>query len=60
MVTGNGKDVSCNLMTFVTVGITNPLAEHGNVITKGLCAGLYMYFVGKVKRTNSHEGNLIL
>jgi hypothetical protein len=47
-------------MTFVTVGITNPLAEHGNVITKGLCAGLYMYFVGKVKRTNSHEGNLIL
>jgi hypothetical protein len=47
-------------MIFVTVGITNPFAEYGNVFTKGLCTGFYLYLVGKVKRTNHNEGKLII
>jgi len=46
-----------DVMSFVTVGITNSIAKFGNVIAKGICAGFCIYLTGKVKRTDCNEGN---
>jgi hypothetical protein len=46
-----------DVIVFVTVGITNSIAEFGNVIAEGICAGFCIYLTGKVKRTDCNEGN---